>query len=577
MKFLRADYASEVTALREKISEFETQKNADKESLKTMQFLVDTLTQNKLDASNQIADLQRQTKEATSHLRIASQKCSQLEIECEAQQRQIKRLTDENAEQESDLMNLNERFSRVSELSQQQTQELLTLEKSVEQWKRIEQEFESLKTENRSLQLKLAENEAKAVETIEKSTIEVSTGREELQEELEKARQELKTATEEIASLKDSASKLSIQQLENIKRLKVEKDAIRKENEEQSQKLSKYKSKIIEFSTKLKQLKQCRDVLKETVTEYSAAIGQWQNQINEASKQLIEHIETLRGERDKLTTELTDRSSDSDKLSGLESALEEKCAAMGLLEKQNQDLLAEMRELNDAMKNRGNVISNQTSEIDELKQTHREQTERVSQLEELLNEKAKLLDQMRSMNDSQSDIMSTSTISRADEVARMHDIEDSFEEKYNKLRGLAVKLKKKVAEQQAIIVKLEVAGAGAGAQAPPSEPAGIKIQNLKSLQAENDRLMDQIDAMKAEQKAAAAAAKALNEKLQKCDEEIKSMQIVADQGKQTQRELEELNNAKEKEREELSKEVELLKNQMSKIEAELKKAKGKIE
>lgn len=47
----------------------------------------------------------------------------------------------------------------------------------------------------------------------------------------------------------------------------------------------------------------------------------------------------------------------------------------------------------------------------------------------------------------------------------MKDIEDSFEEKYNKLRALAVKLKKKVAEQTAVITKLEAVNASNVAEA----------------------------------------------------------------------------------------------------------------
>ena len=43
--------------------------------------------------------------------------------------------------------------------------------------------------------------------------------------------------------------------------------------------------------------------------------------------------------------------------------------------------------------------------------------------------------------------MSTSTISKADEANRMADIENSFEERYGKLKQVAIKLKKKTLEQ----------------------------------------------------------------------------------------------------------------------------------
>ena len=49
--------------------------------------------------------------------------------------------------------------------------------------------------------------------------------------------------------------------------------------------------------------------------------------------------------------------------------------------------------------------------------------------------------------ESQSEVMSTSTVSKVEEIHRMKDVEDSLEDRYNKLKMLAVKMKKKIAEQ----------------------------------------------------------------------------------------------------------------------------------
>ena len=51
--------------------------------------------------------------------------------------------------------------------------------------------------------------------------------------------------------------------------------------------------------------------------------------------------------------------------------------------------------------------------------------------------------------------MSTSTVSKAEEVHRMKDVEDSLEERYNKLKLLAIRMKKKIAEQQNQLATLE--------------------------------------------------------------------------------------------------------------------------
>lgn len=93
--------------------------------------------------------------------------------------------------------------------------------------------------------------------------------------------------------------------------------------------------------------------------------------------------------------------------------------------------------------------------------------------------------------------MSVSTISRADEINRMRDIEESYEEKYNKLRVLAVKLKKKVAEQSSFIQSLESRNndnTNEGLQITSKLGVmEVQVKNLQLLQSENDRLLDELE------------------------------------------------------------------------------------
>jgi len=109
-------------------------------------------------------------------------------------------------------------------------------------------------------------------------------------------------------------------------------------------------------------------------------------------------------------------------------------------------------------------------------------------------------------DDSRSEIMSTSTVSRADEVNRMRDIEDSFEDRYARLRLVAIKLKKKVGDQAKVISELEKAKTGLtggtpAAAANSAETAGLKdkvatfSKNFANLQSEYDQAVDKIDAL----------------------------------------------------------------------------------
>lgn len=77
--------------------------------------------------------------------------------------------------------------------------------------------------------------------------------------------------------------------------------------------------------------------------------------------------------------------------------------------------------------------------------------------------------------ENQNEIMSTSTVSKAEEIHRMKDVEDSLEERYHKLKSLAVKLKKKVADQDSQITKLK-----SEKSANPTVPLNMQVR-IKSL------------------------------------------------------------------------------------------------
>lgn len=148
----------------------------------------------------------------------------------------------------------------------------------------------------------------------------------------------------------------------------------------------------------------------------------------------------------------------------------------------------------------------------------------------------------------------------------MRDIEDSFEEKYNKLRGLALKLKKKVTEQNAVIAKWEAEST------KTSEPRNLKIQNLKALQVENDRLMDQIDKMKAEISSLTKSENLLKEQLEKSAGEINVLKASCDDAKSLDRTVQDTL----KQNQTLTKESEKIQSMKKKLEEEIKKLKGTL-
>lgn len=674
-----SELANEVTLLKEKLSECDKQKHADKEGLNTMKIMVETLTENKLEAANKIADLNKSVKTLTQQLSACNQKLeklSELEIENEAKDKQIQRLTNENEEQEMDLKNLDEKLAKVSELSQRQTQELLVLEQSIDRWKAMESAYHKLQHDNKELQAK--------VEALQNSmnneTTSVSADRHEdivckLQKERDENRRLYDEAKEKLDELNAELEEIKTnrtgdddeEKIDVLKeKLQHENEQLRKQSTEHTYKLEKYKSKVCEFSSKLKEVKQSKKLLSETLFEYSKSVSKWQVQITHASKLLVKEvnelndnktglekqvenhkseIENLRKTVDELECQL-EKSSQSNETTDeryqvlladyqtLQQDIQDKNAELASLteewekmcsdlkaeneksaleierlneqcretskecqgksqqifdleqketegNKKNAELLAEMRELNDILKARGEVISSQAAEIDQIKVKLNEQLKQISSLEESLKEKTRQIELLRNQYDNQSEILSTSTISRADEVARMRDIEDSFEEKYNKLRALALKLKKKIAEQQTIITKLEssAVNTSTSVMSPAPETPSIppaQAQNLISLQKDNDRLLDKIESMNSEQKQLKNEINQLNQKLKTAEDEAKSLKIVNEDIKTAADTNLKIKSALDEKIKAGEKQIEALKNDNKNTVQQLKNAENEI-
>lgn len=103
-----------------------------------------------------------------------------------------------------------------------------------------------------------------------------------------------------------------------------------------------------------------------------------------------------------------------------------------------------------------------------------------------------------------SDQLSTSTVSRIEEISRMRDVDDSFEEKYTKLRSIAVRLKKKISEQTKRIEELEKTSLSAiSNEADTSTSSDTaksidtqQLRNLQQLQKQNDTLQDELEELR---------------------------------------------------------------------------------
>ncbi|KAL3281102.1 hypothetical protein HHI36_004326 [Cryptolaemus montrouzieri] len=199
-----------------------------------------------------------------------------------------------------------------------------------------------------------------------------------------------------------------------------------------------------------------------------------------------------------------------------------------VLRSENSQLLIEMNEMNQELKERGENLSKLQAHCDEIKKkiqiyetqankninnlSEKEETIKALKAEiedlkmetkdfllkdqqviELKNEIEALKEQINSndvSNYAESDIMSTSTISRTEESERLKDLEGSWEEKYNKLRNLAIKLKAKLRDQTVELNKEKAENLEMQLK------FNRNFDSLKALQSEYDLISEELESSK---------------------------------------------------------------------------------
>ncbi|KXJ76211.1 hypothetical protein RP20_CCG010132 [Aedes albopictus] len=292
-------------------------------------------------------------------------------------------------------------------------------------------------------------------------------------------------------------------------------------------------AQLSQFEQKLRQEADENEKGRNLITEKENTFQQLQQKLQET----VSTLESIQGKHDLLAAENQQLQTVNEKLfdenATFKTDLGTVQSKLELVKLENSDLLSELKEINEILKERGGVISLQLSKISELESQKttlqqkltelsspdvNELKQRSQDLERQLADKETELIALRERDrsfDAQSDVMSTSTISRAEESARMRDVDDSFEEKYNKLRSLAVKLKKKVAEQTLQLQKFE-----------KERETLTTGKNLQSLQAEYDRLLDQMEAERQGTQQREAELKDLKEQLEKQQQEIETLNQV---------------------------------------------------
>ena len=203
------------------------------------------------------------------------------------------------------------------------------------------------------------------------------------------------------------------------------------------------------------------------ILELRSKIEASEAQVHSKDDELLQKVDALekdlRNEKianEKLHSKIKEKDRQTEENAENFDALKQKLL---LQEDHNNELLSEIRQMNEELMQRGTKLSVQEDTISKLEQTVitkdnllREAQEEVSYLKEQSLNKSNIAND--NADDSKSEIMSTSTaaLSRVEDSSRMADLESSFEDRYSKLKVIAIKLKKRVHEQEKQIKELQL-------------------------------------------------------------------------------------------------------------------------
>lgn len=186
--------------------------------------------------------------------------------------------------------------------------------------------------------------------------------------------------------------------------------------------------------------------------------------------------------------------------------------------KGQSEVLEDMKTMNQELNHRGETISHlkdaallYEKKVKELNDQINEQTTTIAQLKVELSDAAKQAQKPTTANketetqDSKEtqdgDGLSTSTVSKAEESARLKDIEDSFEDRYYKLRTVAAKLKKRATElQQQLDTEKQKANTERNELIGKINHLTTTARTTQKLQQECDRLCDELESEKEKNK-----------------------------------------------------------------------------
>jgi len=143
-----------------------------------------------------------------------------------------------------------------------------------------------------------------------------------------------------------------------------------------------------------------------------------------------------------------------------------------------------------------------TSKVKKLQDDLAALDEKGSQNKELQDQIAALKERIAELERDECEAGSVSTVSRAEDTARLKDVEESFEDRYTKLKAVAVKMKQKCQEQAGLLTKLATEKSEIQTKMTTAMKERDNLaRNLQSMQAACDKSADDAEGAREKLKA----------------------------------------------------------------------------
>ncbi|KAI5715630.1 hypothetical protein M8J77_019717 [Diaphorina citri] len=416
---------------------------------------------------------------------------------------ELEQLKKDLEDTQAKLVETNQQIVSKCELIETQSHQLEAARVLIESLERAIQNSEDSQREKSNYELEKQENFKLSLENLENDNIRCKREIEHLTEELERASERYRSKCSENEELKrmydamnGNYAKLNTDHQQQLVRIQTTARLLAALKQEKSQLLTYVRETQHAVHADIACAVRYADKMKTIRTEQDQLLREM-SEMNESLKGRGEKIYSLNEEIGRLESEKQEAQQSlatmENEMKQLRAQLDGKQQNLATLENEMKDLRAQLNGKEHSLATVEEEMKDLRSELSEEKDVKKRMNEEITKLKGELKKKEELGVTMATQSASldKMETLSTSTISKADETNRMKDIEDTYEDRYMKLKLLTIKYKKSYVETNEKLTTLTNENA---ALMSKLQALTNQIKTTQILQSEYDSLCEKQDA-----------------------------------------------------------------------------------